>query len=35
MIIRELHIDSFEGLSSRTFPLADGMNLICGPYESG
>ncbi len=35
MIIRELHIDSFEGLSSRTFPLADGINVICGPNESG
>ena len=35
MIIRELHIDSFEGLSSRTFALADVINVICGPNESG
>lgn len=35
MIIRELHIDSFQGLSERSFPLADGINVICGPNESG
>lgn len=35
MIIRELYIDSFEGLSGKAFSLSDGINIICGPNESG